>query len=348
MAETRDEEQMVSTQSESTTTGVGRSTMRAITQDRYGGPDVLALNEVPVPVPGEGQVLVRVVNASLNIYDWHMTSGKPYMARAVAGLSAPKNQIPGADVAGVVEAVGPGTSRFAVGDQVFGEIGAGAFAQYAVADADRISRKPSNVSFVAAAATPMAGLTALQALRDRGGLEAGQRVLVNGASGGVGTFAVQIAKVLGAEVTAVCSTGKVAQAEAIGADRVVDYTKTDFTDGERLHDLLFDNVGDRPWRETSRVLSPGGSHVMITGPKHAVFGPLRHLLVRKAASIFTDKSFTWFTAASDPADLEFLGELVANGQLSPVIERTFPLADLPDALRYLGEGHARGKLVIEI
>lgn len=322
--------------------------MKAIVQDKYGSADFLELRDVDPPVPGEGQVLIQVKAASLNIYDMHMTTGKPYMARAVAGWKVPKNKVPGADVAGVVEAVGPGVTRFQPGDEVFGDIGAGAFAEYANANENRITHKPSSLSFVEAAALSLAGLTALQGLRDVGGLRSGERVLVNGASGGVGTFAVQIAKALGADVTAVCSTTKVELARSIGARKVIDYTSDDYTMSERGYDLLFDNVGNRPWSETSRVLTPAGRNVTITGPKHAVIGPFRALAFRKLMSRFTSRSFTWFTAGVDPDDLVFLANLVEAGEVVPVIENTYPLEKTPEALRYLSEGHALGKLVVEV
>jgi NADPH:quinone reductase-like Zn-dependent oxidoreductase len=322
--------------------------MRAIVQERYGPPDVLELREVDAPALHPDRVVVRVVAASLNIYDWHMTSGTPYMARMVAGLAKPKRPIPGADVAGVVAHVGENVSGFSVGDEVYGDIGFGAFAEYASVNPKAISAKPAAVGFESAASVPLAGLTALQGLRDIGGLQAGQRVIVIGASGGVGTFAVQIAKALGAEVTAVCSTAKVEMVRSIGADRVIDYTKDDYTESERGYHLLFDNAGNRPWSKTHRVLADGGINVTVTGPKHAVMGPFRNLAFRKAVSRFGNKRFTWFTAAVKADDLDYLAGLLEAGELVPVIEETYPLPRLPEALAYLGEGHARGKLVISI
>jgi NADPH:quinone reductase-like Zn-dependent oxidoreductase len=322
------------------------STMRAILQDRYGRSDVLQVREVATPILGDDQVLIRAKAASLNIYDHHMTTGTPYLARSVGGWGKPKNPIPGADLAGVVVAVGANVTGLAVGYEVFGEVGYGAFAEYAVADPKRLARIPAGVGFEAAAATPMAGLTALQGLRDHGGLVAGRRVIVNGASGGVGTFAVQIARALGAEVTAVCSTTKLETARSLGAAKVIDYTTSDFTETERGYDLLFDNAGYRPWSETSRVLAEGGINVSVTGPKHALMGPYRNFLVRKLLSTFGSKRFTWFTAAVDKGDLEFLAGLLASGALAPVIERRFPLEGVPEALHYLSQGHAAGKLVI--
>jgi NADPH:quinone reductase-like Zn-dependent oxidoreductase len=338
-----------STSGRSADDGATRSaTMRAIVQDGYGAPDVLKLEKVPVPIPADDQMLVRVVASSLNIYDWHMTTGTPYMVRAVAGLAKPKHPIPGADVAGVVERVGSGVSRFQPGDEVFGDIGYGAFAEHAAVGEKSIAPKPKSVSFEQAATVSLAGLTALQGLRDIGRVEPGQRVLVNGASGGVGTFAVQIAKALGAEVTAVCSTSKVETVTSIGADHVIDYTKDDYVETEQGYDILFDNVGDRPWSQTSRVLASDGINVTTTGPKHAVLGPMRNLLVRRVASMFGNKRMAWFTAQVRHEDLEFMGGLLASGSVVPVIEATYPLEQVADALRYLGEGHALGKLVITI
>lgn len=327
-------------------TEAGPKMMRAIVQDRYGLPDVLELRYVQVPVPTDDQVLIRVVASSLNIYDWHMTTATPFMVRSVAGFSRPKNPVPGADVSGVVEQVGPNITRFQVGDEVFGDIGFGAFAQYAVAREKSLTHKPARITFEQAASVPLAGITALQGLRDVGGLEAGQRVVINGASGGVGTFAVQIAKALGAEVTAVCSTTKVDMVRSIGADKVIDYTRDDYVDSETGYDLLFDNVGNRPWSATSRVLSPGGINVTITGPKHAIMGPFRNLIARKVAAAFGNKRMAFFTAQVKPEDLKILADFLKTGAIVPVIETTYDLEHVPDALRYLGEGHARGKIVI--
>jgi NADPH:quinone reductase-like Zn-dependent oxidoreductase len=320
--------------------------MNAIAQDRYGSPDVLELRRLPVPTPAPDQVLIRVEAASLNMYDWHMTSGMPRMARVVAGLRRPSSPIPGADAAGIIEAVGSDVTRFQVGDEVMGEIGSGAFAEYALAAERHLVHKPAEASFEQAASVPLAGLTALQGLRDHGGIEAGQRVAINGASGGVGTLAVLIAKALGAEVTAVCSTGKVEMVRSLGADRVIDYTTQDYTEVVRDQHLLFDNAGNRGWGETSRVLAPGGINVTITGPKHGWFGPMREILARKVASLRGDKRFTNFTASVKTEDLETLAGMLATGAIRPVIERTYPLAETADALRHLGEGHAVGKLVI--
>ena len=321
-------------------------TMKAIAQDRYGPPDVLELREIVTPEPADDQVLIRVRASSLNMYDWHMMTGTPYMVHAQAGWRTPKALVPGADVAGVVESVGAEVTGFELGDEVFGCVGAGAWAELVCAKERQIAHKPRSVTFEQAAATPLAGVTALQGLRDAGRLRAGQRVLVNGASGGVGTFAVQIAKALGAEVTAVCSTAKVDLVRAIGADHVIDYTRDDYVETERGYHLLFDNVGDRPWSETKRVLGGGGVNVTVTGPKHRWLGPVRELVFRKAASLFDSRRLAWLVSTMKPEDLEYLAGLLASGEVVPVIEATYPLEQTADAVRYLGEGHAAGKLVI--
>lgn len=322
--------------------------MRAITQDRYGLPDVLELRQLDRPEPGDGEVRIRVRASSLNMYDWHMITGTPYMARTQAGWGTPKNPVPGSDVAGVVESVGEKSARFRPGDEVFGFIGNGALAEFVCVGEQRLVTKSANLTFEQAAATPLAGLTALESLRDVGGLQPGQRVLINGASGGVGTFAVQIAKVLGADVTAVCSTTKVDLARSIGADHVVDYTRENFVATERGYDVLLDNVGDRPWSETRRVLTPNGINVTITGPKHRWLGPFRRLIYRKVVSSFGSQRMTWFTARARREDLEYLADLLAAGAVTPVIEATYPLDQAKEGLRHLGEGHAAGKLVITV
>lgn len=320
--------------------------MKAIVQDRYGLPDVLELREVARPEPAESEVCLRVAAASLNMYDWHMTTGYPLLARLQAGWRVPKHPIPGADVAGTVVAVGEGVTGLRPGDEVFGFIGQGAFAEYVCVPETKVVAKPSGVSFEEAAASPLAGITALEGLRDVAGLRPEQRVLINGASGGVGTFAVQIAKALGAEVTAVCSTLKVEKVASIGADRVIDYTREDFVRHGRGYDVLFDNVGDRPWSQTRQVLAPTGIDVQVTGPKHRLAGPVRELIFRKAQSRFDSRRFTWFTAAMRRPHLEQLAALLGSGEVRSVIEEMYPLEKTAEALRYLGDGHATGKLLI--
>ncbi|HSJ35927.1 MAG TPA: NAD(P)-dependent alcohol dehydrogenase [Acidimicrobiia bacterium] len=322
--------------------------MRAIVQDRYGPPETLRLAEVDRPRPEARQVCVEVQAASLNMYDWHMMSGYPLMARLQAGVRTPGHPIPGADVAGTVADIGEEVTGLRPGDEVFGLVDHGALAEYVCGSEESFAPLPEGVDLQAAAATPMAALTALQGLRDVGGLQAGQRVLVNGASGGVGTFAVQIAKELGAEVTAVCSTAKVEMVSRLGADRVFDYTRHDFSVTERDYDLLFDNVGDRPWSQTRRVLAGNGVNVTITGPKHRVAGPLRNLLFRKAASLFDSRRFAWFTSSVRRQDLEDLAAMLVSGGVRPVLEEIYPLEKAAEAMRRLGEGHAAGKLVITV
>lgn len=320
--------------------------MKAMVQERYGGPDVLELRERERPQPAAGEVLLAVRAASLNMYDWHMMTGYPLVARLQAGLGRPRHPIPGADVAGTVVTVGEGVSGLQSGDDVFGFIGSGGLAEYVCAAETKLVLIPSGVTFEQAAATPLAGITALEGLQDVGGLRRGQRVLVNGASGGVGTFAVQIAKALGAEVTAVCSTRKVGLVTSLGAERVIDYTREDFLRSERGYNVVFDNVGDRPWSQIRRVLAPDGVAVQVTGPKHRLAGPVRELIFRKAESMFDSRRFAWFTAAMRRDHLEASATFLASGEVKPAIEETYPLEKAPEAFHYLGEGHVAGKLVL--
>ena len=320
--------------------------MKAIVRRRYGSPDVLALEEIDRPAVGETQVLIRIRAASLNAYDWHMLRGKPYLLRAMAGVRRPKLLVPGVDIAGVVEAVGAAVTRFTPGDDVFGP-SHGALAEYAAAGERNYALKPANVTFEQAAAVPMAGTTALQALRDRGDLRPGQKVLINGASGGVGTFAVQLAKALGAEVTAVCSTGKVEMVRSIGADHVVDYTKEDFARGERRYDLIACVAGNRSLSACRRVLSAHGRLVVVGGEVDGNWiAPVIGMVKPRLASLFRRQKMVSMLAKYRPADLSFIADLIAAGTVDPVIDRRYALAEVPDALRYLGEGHARGKIII--
>jgi NADPH:quinone reductase-like Zn-dependent oxidoreductase len=321
--------------------------MRAIVHDKYGSPEVLELREVDKPAVADDAVLVRVQAASVNPFDWHMLTGTPYVARLMAGLRKPKDGVVGVDFAGTVEAVGKDVQHVQPGDEVFGGRN-GAFAEY-VAVKEAVVVKPAGVSFEEAAAVPIAGITALQGLRDKGGLRPGEQVLVNGASGGVGTFAVQIAKALGAEVTAVCSTHNVETARSIGADRVIDYTKEDFTRNGRRYDLMLDVPGNRSWSECKRVLVDGGRYVMAGGPKkNRWIGPMGMAIGRRLISNVGDRRAVSFLAKLNRDDLSFLGDLLADGRVKPVIERRYSLADVPEALAYLGQGHARGKLVVTI
>lgn len=322
--------------------------MKAITYTQYGSPDVLTLQDVPKSAPKDGEVLVKIHAASVNALDWHLLTADIFLVRFSEGLFKPKRNRLGADLAGRVEAVGSGVTQFQPGDAVYGDIepyGSGAFAEYAVLPAKALAPKPPSLTFAEAAALPIAGLTALQGLRDVGRLHAGQRVLINGASGGVGTFAVQIARAFGAEVTAVCSTRNVAQALALGADHVIDYTQTDFTQSGEQYDLIFAVNGYHPLAAYKRALAPGGVYVMAGGKTKQIFDVM---LWGWWHSRGGDKKLTNVMAHASAADMLALNELVATGKLKPVIDRRYPLHQTADALRYLGEGHARGKIVIDV
>ena len=324
--------------------------MRAAVRYRFGAPsEVVEIREVEKPIPTEDEVLVRVHAASLNFGDWYAVVGRPWVGRPSMGLRAPKSERLGTDYAGVVEAVGANVTDFRPGDEVFGGR-SGALAEYVAARADRsIVPKPANVSFEEAAAVPVAALTALQALRDHGKVQAGQKVLINGASGGVGTYAVQLAKSFGAEVTAVCSTRNVDQAGTLGADHVVDYTQQDFTRTGELHDLMLDIAGSRPFLEFRRVLKPEATVVAVGAPMSARgLGPLKHIIGARLTSLGRSQRVVNFVAKITKEDLAFMSDLLADGKVKSVIDRRFELAQVPDALRYLGEGHARGKIVITV
>ena len=324
--------------------------MKAIIIGRYGTPDVLRMEEVDAPVPGDGEVLVRVRASSVNPYDWHFLTGRPKLFRpAFGGLRRPKYRILGADLAGKVEAVGPGVTRFVPGDEVYGLTAAGAYAEYAAVAEAELAAKPADLTFEQAAAVPLAGGTALQAIRDQGHVQPGQKVLINGASGGVGAFAVQIAKADGAEVTGVCSTGNVDMVRSIGADHVIDYTRDDFTSSSSKYDLLLDNVGNRSLSEYRRVLAPKGMYLASHGqPEHTWLGPIWFLARMALLSPFVGQKLTSFTAHPRTEDLDTLQELIATGTLRPVIDRAYPLVEVPEAFRYLERGHARGKVVITV
>ena len=321
--------------------------MKAVVCERYGSPDVLELREVDKPIPADDEVLVRVRATSVNPVDWHGVTGTPYIARLQTGLRGPKSAAVGVDFAGQVEAVGRDVTVLAPGDDVFGGRN-GAFAEY-VCVRNAVAVKPSNLTFEQAAAVPVAAITALQGLRDKGALQPGQKVLVNGASGGVGTFAVQIAKALGAEVTGVCSTGNVELVRSLGADHVVDYTGEDFTRRGEQYDLLLDNAGSRSFSAYRRVLRSDGRLVIVGGPKTSkLLGPLTHMVTTVAASKFRSQKAVAFLAKLNKEDLRLLRELLEAGTVRPVIDRTYELAEIADALRYLGEGHARGKIVVTV
>ncbi|MCH7887080.1 MAG: NAD(P)-dependent alcohol dehydrogenase [Candidatus Marinimicrobia bacterium] len=324
--------------------------MKAIIYTKYGPPDVLQLKEIEKPAPKEDEVLVKVHAASVNPLDWHLMRAEPFLARLEVGLLKPKNKILGADIAGRVEAVGRNVKEFQPGDEVFGEIfenGLGGFAEYAAVPESALALKPANISFEAAAAVPVAALTALQGLRDKGQIQSGQKVLINGASGGVGTFAVQIAKSFGAEVTGVCSTRNLDMVRSIGADQVIDYTQEDFTKNGQRYDLIFDAVGNRSVSEYKRVLSPQGICV-IPG-----FTTLSHLfqvifLGTWVSMTGSKKIGMMGTVKPSKKDLIFIKELLEAGKIVPVIDRSYPLNEVPEAIRYLEEGHAQGKVVITI
>lgn len=326
----------------------GGSTMKAIVHGRYGPPDVLELRDVARPVIEDHQVLVRVHASSVNPAEWYGVTG-PYFARVFGGgIRRPKHSAIGGDLAGRVEAVGRDVKEFQAGDEVFGTT-LGAWAEYAPAREVRLVPKPANVSFEEAAAVPIAAITALQALRDKGEVQPGQKVLINGASGGVGTFAVQLAKVFGAEVTGVCSTRNVEPVRSLGADRVVDYTQEDFTRRGERHDLMLDICGSRSFSEFRRILTPEAT-VVVVGAKmsNRGLGPLSHVIGTRLRSLGRSQTVKFFIAKINKEDLAFLQELLAAGKVKPVIDRRYELSEVADALRYLGEGHARGKIVITV
>src|SRR5262245_31424405 len=320
--------------------------MKAIVFPNYGPPEALQLTEVEKPTPKDHQVLVRVHAASANPLDWHRMRGAPFLARLGEGLLKPKNPMLGADIAGRVEAVGGNVTEFQPGDEVFG-VSVGGFAEYVCAADTKVARKPANLSFEAAAAVPVAAFTALQGLREKGQTKAGQKVLINGASGGVGTFAVQLAKAFGAEVTAVCSTRNLDLVRSIGADHVVDYTREDFTKNGQLYDLIYDAVGNRSVSDYKRALSPQGICVIAgftTLPRlveHIVLGPLMSKAGRKQIGLQG-------LAATHKQDLLVIKEFLEAGKVVPVIDRCYRLREVPEAIRYLEQGHARGKVVITL
>jgi NADPH:quinone reductase-like Zn-dependent oxidoreductase len=321
--------------------------MRAIVHTTYGSPDVLELQETDKPELADDGVLVRVRAASVNPADWYGLTGRPYVARPQVGLLKPRSNSLGIDFAGTVEAVGRDVTQFRSGDEVFGARN-GAFAEY-VCVRGAVAAKPANLTVEQAAAVPVAALTALQGLRDKGQIEPGQKVLINGASGGVGTFAVQIAKALGAEVTGVCSTRNVDIVRSLGADHVVDYTRDDFTRSDRRYDLMLDVAGSRSWSECRRVLNPQATLVIVGAPKgNRLIGPLSHIVKVRLAALRSSQKVLFFLAKMNKADLEVMQGLLEAGKVTPVIDRRFELSEIADALRYLGEGHSQGKNVITV
>jgi len=321
--------------------------MRAVIRTSFGSPDVLEIQEIEKPVPADDELLVRVHAASVNPADWYGMTGTPYVGRVEMGLRKPKSERLGVDFAGTVEAVGKDVTQFRPGDEVFGGRN-GAFAEYVCVREDRaVVSKPANVTFEEAAAVPIAAITALQGLRDKGGLQPGQKVLINGASGGVGTFAVQIAKALGAEVTGVCSTRNVDLVRSLGADHVIDYTHEDFTRSDQRYDLMLDVAGSRSWSECKRVLNPQATLVIVGAPKATrLLGPLGHIVKVRLAALRSSRKVVFFIAKFNKADMLVLQELLEAGKVTPVIDKRYELSEVADALRYMGEGHAQGKIVI--
>jgi NADPH:quinone reductase-like Zn-dependent oxidoreductase len=327
--------------------------MKAIRFDRYGPPEVLELRDVDMPAVGDDDLLVRVRAASVNPLDWHFMRGSPYLVRMLAGLSRPRASAGklGADMAGSVEAVGRNVTEFQPGDEVFGGLDdRGTLAEYISIRKDGpVLAKPASLSFEAAASVPVAAVTALQALRDKGRMQPGHKVLVNGASGGVGTFAVQIAKALGAQVTAVCSTRNVEIADSIGADQVIDYTRQDFTEIRGRYDLIVDIAGSRTLAQTRRVLVPKGVLVAVGGPnKGRWIGPLGRTVRMALLSQLVSQQMAFFLAHQNKADLTVLRELLESGKVRPVLDRTYSLSDVAEAIAYLEQGHAMGKVVITV
>ena len=322
--------------------------MSAFVYRCYGSPEVLALEEVEKPSPAKDEVLVKVHAAAVNPYDWRFMRGEPYLMRLESGVGTPTDIRLGVDFSGTVEAVGDSVTRFEPGDQVFGGA-AGAFGEYvAIRESRALAHKPPGVTFEEAASLPIAAISALQGLRDKGQLKAGQKVLINGASGGVGTFAVQIAKHFGAEVTGVCSTRNLEMVRSLGADHVIDYTQEDFAAAAERYDLILDNVGNRNLSDYRRVLTPNGTLVMIGGSKGRWIGPFINPLKALFLSPFVDHRLSMLLAQLNHEDLTFLAELMQAGEMTAVIDRRYALDELPAAIQYSEEGHARGKIIVNV
>jgi NADPH:quinone reductase-like Zn-dependent oxidoreductase len=323
--------------------------MQAIVHDEYGSADVLRLMEVEKPDVDAHEVLVRVRAACVNPYDWHAMTGLPLVFRLQSGLRGPKDIMMGADLAGHVEAVGSSVTRFRPGDEVLAEVESGSFAEYVAVSEEWAAPKPGNLTMEQAATVPMAALTALQGLRDHGRIEAGKQVLINGASGGVGTFAVQIAKAFGAQVTGVCSARNAEMVRSLGADHVVDYTREDFTLGGRRFDLMFDLIGNHSPSACRRVLTAGGTYVASFGqPSHRWLGPIAYLARMLTMAPFVRQRMVTFVAKPNREDFGYLKELIEAGKVTPVIDRTYPLSETATAMAYLEEGHARGKVAVSV
>ena len=322
--------------------------MKAIVYHNYGSPDVLKCEEVDKPTPGDDEVLIKVRAASVNPLDWHFMRGTPYFVRIMTGLRKPKLTRLGVDVAGQVEAVGSNVTRFKPGDEVFGGC-RGAFAEYVCAPESGLAVKPDNVTFEQGASVSIAALTALQGLRDKGKIRAGQKVLINGAAGGVGTFAVQIAKSFGADVTGVCSTRNVEMVRSIGADHVIDYTQEDFTKGAQRYDLILDCIGNHSLSAIRNVLTPKGRYIMAGGPTGRwMIGSLARMPTALVLSLFVSQKLVAVLGKLGKDDLTIMGQLMQSGKVTPVIDRRYSLSEVPEAIRYLEEGHARGKVIITL
>ena len=326
--------------------------MKAIVYHEYGPPDVLKCEEVEKPVPKPDEVLIKVHAASVNPLDWRLMKGEPRLLRLFFGLRKPKLGRPGVDVAGEIKAVGSNVTQFKPGDEVFGGC-SGAFAEYACASASKLVMKPDNVTFEQAASVNVAGLTALQGLRDKGKIQTGSKVLINGAAGGVGTFAVQLAKTFGAHVTGICSTRNVDMVQSIGADDVIDYTQQDFTTidltSNQRYDLILDCVGNHSFSECKRVLTPSGRFVGVGAPHDvSMVALLAPLIKDQLLSVFGSQKAVMFIAKSSQDDLTLIGELIASGKLRPVIDKSYRLSEGSEAVRHVEEGHARGKVIIQI
>src|SRR5918993_2098336 len=322
--------------------------MKAIVQDEYGSPDVLELRDIDIPEIADDEVLVRVRAAGVGRDVWHVMTGLPYPIRLAGyGLRAPNNPVIGSDMAGIVEALGKNVRRFQPGGEVFG-IGKGSYAEYVCAREDKLAHKPANLTFEQAAVVAISGLTALQGLRDHGRVEPEQKVLVIGASGGVGTFAVQLAKANGAHVTGVCNTTKVDMVRSIGADHVIDYTQEDFTQSEQRYDLIFDLVGNHSLSDCRRALTPTGTLILSSGDGGRWLGPMGRIIHALVLSPFVGQKLGTFVASENHEDMIVLKDLIESGKVAPVIDRTYPLSQVAEAIRYLEEGHARGKVVITV
>ncbi|MCB8935376.1 MAG: NAD(P)-dependent alcohol dehydrogenase [Anaerolineae bacterium] len=322
--------------------------MKAIINTTYGSPDVLRLVELETPTPAADEVLIRIHAASVNAYDWHLLRADPFLVRLSMGFFRPRNPMLGADVAGQIVAIGRDVTQFKPGDEIYGDLSAcgnGGFAEYVAVPEKYVARKPASLTFEQAAAVPMAAVTALQGLRDVGSVQPGHKVLINGASGGVGTFAVQIAKALGAEVTAVCSTSKIDLTQSLGADHVIDYAKEDFTRNGRQYDLILAVNGDRSLGDYERVLMPNGTYAMVGGSNSQIFQALLRGPIKSRSG---GKRFTTVSAKPNQADLEVMNDLIETGRVRPVVDRCYPLSETAEALRYVEAGHARGKVVITI